>query len=152
MQKAVPQDGVGEKSIYIFILCHVTKRGICADSGHRADAAMPEAVACTGQTWTPSGGHGGCTQRSGGHVPGWPWELGADGDRRWRGHASRALCEQLSEVLQRLSPKRCFRKTSISSRAPTEESRGQRSTKATTSVAVPLRASVQVTGTQTTPL
>ena len=50
LQKVLAPDR--KKSIYIFILCHITKRGIYANSGHQADTAMFEAIACTLKTWT----------------------------------------------------------------------------------------------------
>lgn len=51
LQAAISQDRRGKKeSSYIFILCHMTKQGICVNSGHKADTAMLEAITCTVQT------------------------------------------------------------------------------------------------------
>lgn len=121
LQKAAPQDR--GKSIYIFILCRMTKRGICANSGHQADTAMFEAIACTLKTWTS-------TKRT---------ALGQTRARlSWGAQSRQGLALEGTKVqgatrTAEQNPaatvaKRCFRKTT--SCAAADELRGQMSMKA----------------------
>lgn len=126
LQKAAPQDR--EKSIYIFILCRMTKRGICANSGHQADTAMFEAIACTLKTWTSTKRTKWLHPALGQTRARLSWGAQSRQGRALEGAKVQGATRTAEQNPAATVAKRCFRKTT--SCAPADELWGQTSMKA----------------------
>lgn len=122
--------GEKKKSIYNFILCHMTKRGIDTHSVPQADTAVLEAMAHTPKRWALTARTKSWTQRWGSHAASGargPALPGVGAGTKVPGHCTKSRTKPCSDPRQKVLQENQHQLPwSRRGAARTEESEGQR--------------------------